>query len=63
VDVASKTVASTLTVGAQPIGAWIGSDGRVYVTSESDKKLSAIDLTGLTVVTTVDLSGTRGKRS
>jgi YVTN family beta-propeller protein len=61
VDVAGRTVASTLPVGAQPIGAWMGTDGRAYVTSESDKKLSAIDLTSLTLVKTVDLPGTPGQ--
>jgi YVTN family beta-propeller protein len=61
VDVTTKAVVSTLTVGSQPIGAWSGTDGRAYVTSESDKKLSAIDLAGLAVVRTVDLPGTPGQ--
>ena len=61
VDAASKAVEKTLTVGANPIGAWIGADGRAYVTSESDKKLSVIDLVTFTVVETVTLAGTPGQ--
>jgi YVTN family beta-propeller protein len=61
VDAASKTIAKTLTVGANPIGAWIGADGRAYVTSESDKKLSVIDLATFTVLETVTLAGIPGQ--
>jgi YVTN family beta-propeller protein len=61
VDVGTYAVEKVLTVGSNPIGAWLGSDGRAYVTSESDKKLSAIDLATYTVVATVDLPGTPGQ--
>lgn len=61
VDVGTKRVTKTIPVGMNPIAAWMGGDGRAYVTSESDRKLSVIDVSSLSVRATSDLQGTPGQ--
>ncbi len=61
VDIATKQVLKSLKVGNNPIAAWRGSEGRAFVTSESDRKLSMIDIASLTVPVTVNLTGTPGQ--
>lgn len=62
VDAFTRQVTASIPTGANPIGAWIATNGRAYVTSESDKMLTAIDTSSLKAVgTTVSLSGTPGQ--
>jgi YVTN family beta-propeller protein len=59
-DAASKAVETTIAVGRNPVGAWPGNDGMMYVDNESDKTLTAIDATSLNVVRTYNLGFTPG---
>jgi YVTN family beta-propeller protein len=60
IDVATKAVAKTIAVGANPVGAWSGSDGVMYVDNETAKSLTAINATSLEVVRTFNLGFTPG---
>ncbi len=62
VDAFTRQVSSSIPTGANPIGAWIATSGRAYVTSESDRKLTAIDTSSLQPIgTTLSLTGTPGQ--
>jgi YVTN family beta-propeller protein len=58
IDVGSKMVVETIEVGENPVGAWPGSDGVMYVDNEAGKSLTAIDASTLDVVQTYDLGFT-----
>lgn len=60
IDVASKAVVKTISVGTNPVGAWSGNDGVMYVDNEAAKSLTAINGTSLGVVRTYDLGFTPG---
>jgi YVTN family beta-propeller protein len=51
----SKTVIATIPVGKNPVGAWTGSDNRMYVDNEDGQSVSIIDVKTLKVVETVAL--------
>ena len=55
IDAATKQVETTIAVGTNPVGAWPGNDGLMYVDNESAKTLSVIDATSLNVVRTYNL--------
>ncbi len=55
IDVASKNIETTITVGEGPVGAWQGSNGVAYVDNEAGKSLTAIDVTSLEVQHTYEL--------
>lgn len=55
IDVATKQVVKTITVGKEPVGPWPGSDGVMYTDNEEGMSISAIDAASLTVVRTYDL--------
>ncbi|MFN0202065.1 MAG: hypothetical protein ACKVTZ_11130, partial [Bacteroidia bacterium] len=55
VDVATKTVIKTINVGESPIGAWTGSDNKLYVDCEIDSSLHIIDVASLAVEETINL--------
>lgn len=57
-DPSSGAVVETLGVGAAPVGAWPGSDGRMYVDNEAGKSISVIDPASRTVVATFSLGFT-----
>jgi YVTN family beta-propeller protein len=61
VDAATKQVMKRLDVGSNPIAAWLASPSLALVTSEADRKLSAIDLQTLSVTKTVALGGVPGQ--
>lgn len=42
-DASTGAVVETLTVGDAPVGAWPGTDGRMYVDNEAGKSISVID--------------------
>jgi YVTN family beta-propeller protein len=51
----TKTVIATIPVGKNPVGAWTGSDNRMYVDNEDGQSVSIIDVKTLKVVETVAL--------
>ncbi|MBA3499620.1 MAG: hypothetical protein M4D80_15785 [Myxococcota bacterium] len=57
-DATSATVVETASVGDAPVGAWPGSDGRMYVDNEAGKSLSVIDPQTRAVVATYPLGFT-----
>lgn len=60
IRVADKSVVKTIPVGEDPVGAWPGADGRMYVDNEKGQSISVIDVGTLTVVETVRLGFTPG---
>ena len=60
IDVASKAVVKTIAVDPQPVGAWPGADGLMYVDCEAGKTIKAIDPKSLEVVRTYALGFTPG---
>jgi YVTN family beta-propeller protein len=60
IDVATRAVETTITVGDGPVGAWPGGDGKMYVDNELSKSLTVIDGTTLTVERTITLGFTPG---
>ncbi|MEZ0542748.1 YncE family protein [Fibrella arboris] len=60
IKVADKSVTKTILVGDDPVGAWPGADGRMYVDNEKGQSISVIDVATLTVVETVKLGFTPG---
>jgi YVTN family beta-propeller protein len=51
----SKNIITTIAVGAEPVAAWVGYDGKMYVDNEAGKTISVIDVAGNSVVQTIDL--------
>ena len=60
IKVADKSVAKTIPVGDDPVGAWPGADGKMYVDNERGQSISVIDVATLSVVETVKLGFTPG---
>lgn len=60
IDVELKTVLKTLPVGANPVGAWPGSNNMMYVDNEKDKTLTVIAVAQLDTVKTISLGFTPG---
>ncbi|MDF2191340.1 hypothetical protein [Paraflavitalea sp. CAU 1676] len=55
IDPAIKSIIATVAVGAEPVGAWVGFDGKMYVDNEEGKTISVIDVSTNAVVQTIDL--------
>lgn len=60
INVASKAVVKTIPVGDDPVGAWPGADGKMYVDNEKGQTISVIDVATLTVSETIKLGFTPG---
>lgn len=60
IDILTKKVIKTIEVGAEPVGAWTGADGNMYVDNEVGKTVSVINVDKLEVIETVDLGFTPG---
>lgn len=60
IDAASKMVVKTIPVDREPVGAWPGADGMMYVDCEVAKAIKAIDPKTLEVVRTYSLGFTPG---
>lgn len=43
VDTSTRQVTATIAVGDNPVGAWPGADGRLYVDNEAGQSITAID--------------------
>ena len=55
IDPAVKIVKATISVGANPVAAWVGLDGKMYVDNEDGQSISIIDVASDTVVETIIL--------
>lgn len=55
IDIQTKKVIKTILVGAEPVGAWTGADGNMYVDNEIGQSVSIINVDKLEVVETVNL--------
>lgn len=55
IDPTSKAIHTTLTVGADPVGAWPASNGKMYVDNETDETVSEIDVATMAVGETITL--------
>jgi YVTN family beta-propeller protein len=51
----TKTILATIPVGMNPVGAWTGSDNRMYVDNEDGQTVSIIEVKTLKVVETIVL--------
>ncbi len=60
IDAASKAVVKTIAVDREPVGAWPGADGMMYVDCEVGRTVRAIDPKTLEVVRTYNLGFTPG---
>lgn len=60
VDVARKSVVKTIPVGKDPVGAWPGADGVMYVDAEQGMTVTAIDSATLAPLRTYNLGFTPG---
>lgn len=60
IDPGSKAVMATIAVGMNPVGAWPGSDNKMYVDNEEGQSISVIDVATMSVVETVPLGFTPG---
>ncbi len=60
IDVATKKVTKTIAVDADPVGAWPGDDGKMYVDCESAKTVKALDPASLSVIRSYNLGFTPG---
>lgn len=55
INPSTKTVTATIPVGKNPVGAWMGSDNRMYVDNEDGQTVSVIEVKTLKVVETIVL--------
>lgn len=55
IDPQTKQVRATVPVGANPVGAWPGADGRMYVDNEDGRSISVLDVKTLRVLETIPL--------
>ena len=55
IDAASKTLQKTIEVGLDPVGAWPGTDGNMYVDNEKSQTISVIEVSTGTVINTIPL--------
>lgn len=55
IDVNSKMIHTTLTVGDDPVGAWSASNGKMYVDNELSQTVSEISVSGMNITNTIDL--------
>ncbi len=55
IDPVAKTVLQTIAVGADPVGAWPGADGNVYVDNETSQSISVINVATGAVTATIPL--------
>lgn len=60
INVSTKNVMTTIPVGMEPVGAWTGSDNKMYVDNEMGQSISVIDVNSMTVTTTISLGFTPG---
>jgi YVTN family beta-propeller protein len=55
IDANTKMIQTTLTVGADPVGAWSASNGKMYVDNEMSQTISEISVSDISVTSTINL--------
>lgn len=55
IDANSKMIHTTLTVGQDPVGAWMASNGKMYVDNETSQTISEITVSSMSVTATINL--------
>ena len=55
IDPVTKAVRTTLPVGADPVGAWPATDGKMYVDNETSQSVTVIDVASISVTETLNL--------
>lgn len=60
IDPINKTVMTTISVGLNPVGAWTGSNNKMYVDNEMSQTVSVIDVATMLVEETLVLGFTPG---
>lgn len=55
ISVANKTVMGQVEVGDDPVGAWTGADGNMYVDNEVGQSITVIKVSDMSIVTTIAL--------
>jgi YVTN family beta-propeller protein len=55
IDATTKMIHTTLRVGSDPVGAWSGSNGKMYVDNEKSQSISEISVSTMTVTSTINL--------
>ena len=60
IDPLNKIIRATIPVGNNPVGAWTGSNNKMYVDNEMSQTISVIDVASITVEETVNLGFTPG---
>lgn len=55
IDPATKAVLTTIPVGENPVGAWVGHDGKMYLDNEDGQSISVIDVASNKIVQTIPL--------
>lgn len=60
INTTTKLVITTLGVGLNPVAAWQGYDGYMYVDNEDGKNISIINITSMSVTGTISLGFTPG---
>lgn len=58
IEISTKTVVKTISVGIEPVGAWPGSNNKMYVDCEVSKQIFEIDGTSLDITDTIQLTFT-----
>lgn len=56
IDVNTKSVMATISVNAEPVGAWQGADNKMYVDCEGGQTVDVIDVNTMTVVRNLSCS-------
>jgi YVTN family beta-propeller protein len=55
IDATTKTIHATLSVGEDPVGAWMASNGKMYVDNETSQTVSEITVSSMSITSTIDL--------
>lgn len=55
IDANSKMLHATLTVGQDPVGAWMASNGKMFVDNETSQTISEITVSSMSVTATINL--------
>ncbi len=55
IDANTKALRATLAVGADPVGAWPATNGKMYVDNEAARTISVIDVASVAVTETLNL--------
>lgn len=55
INPSTKLVMNTIPVGMQPVGAWVGSDNKMYVDNEESQSITVIDVMTMIVSDSINL--------